>query len=91
MITFVAHILSLFIMNCKLFLVLSFILGGVQFKISAQEWHFGLKSGFTIGTFNSEIGPWGEDALYYPYSQSSRLGVGGGVFVNYAFNEYIGF
>ncbi len=91
MIIFAAHFLILFIMNYKLFLVLCFILWGVPFKISAQEWHFGLKSGFAIGTFNSEIGPWGEDALYYPYSQSARLGIGGGVFVNYAFNEYIGF
>lgn len=65
-------------------------------KASDGEISWGLKGGFNFGFFNSDIGPWQDvNALYLtgntePFYVSARMGICGGLVINYTMNDVFG-
>ncbi|WP_289054429.1 outer membrane beta-barrel protein [Carboxylicivirga marina] len=65
-------------------------------KASDSEIKWGIKGGLNFGFFNSDIGPWKDvNALYLtgntvPFDISVRMGIGGGLVMNYTFNDAFG-
>jgi hypothetical protein len=63
-------------------------------KASDGEIRWGVKGGFTIGSFNSDIGPWKDYMALYltgnsePFEIAARGGICGGLVMNYSMSDF---
>jgi hypothetical protein len=92
---------SLFIYNFKIMksksLFILFLLSITVFiEASAAEIRWGLKGGLNFSYFNSEIGPWKDERALSltgntePFYISPRVGLSGGVVMNYKIGDLFG-